>query len=343
MDTIITYCPDCKEEVTARIEERDETITVRDQAVWITAEVAVCPKCGNEIGDLTVEDRNLDKAYAIYRSNNGLMSPKEITRMREGYRLSQKAFSNALGFGDVTIHRYERGSLQSKAHNALLQQAKDPRIFLSILEENKSSFTKDQYEAIRNSATGSAREETIGYSPDTDYYFYSLERLPINGYRAFDLQRTCSLARGILEQTGSLYVTQFIKALFFADSLSFENTSISITGLRYANATKGPIPHKYNRLLDLLENANCIIREPDDRGTLVSKVGRYECDDLTTEENRIIKTVAMLMDSIKGTEALSQFTHGFSTWKNSKPGDVLTFKASTEITDLVQSRIGNIR
>lgn len=48
-------------------------------------------------------------------------------RLREKYGLSQQQLARLLGWGRVTVQRYEKGALQDTAHDLLLRQLEDPQ------------------------------------------------------------------------------------------------------------------------------------------------------------------------------------------------------------------------
>jgi transcriptional regulator with XRE-family HTH domain len=64
------------------------------------------------------------------------MFPSELKAMREHYGLSQRSLAALLGWGEVTVHRYENGSLPDEAHNQLLHLLKYPENMLRIAQMN---------------------------------------------------------------------------------------------------------------------------------------------------------------------------------------------------------------
>ncbi|MCL1879537.1 MAG: DUF4065 domain-containing protein [Actinomycetia bacterium] len=58
--------------------EKDETIPVKGEPVTSYARVAICPSCGEEIGDSRLENANTQAAYDIYRERYGIISPTQI-------------------------------------------------------------------------------------------------------------------------------------------------------------------------------------------------------------------------------------------------------------------------
>ena len=117
--TLNTYCPECDREVDARLEHKIETLSVKGEQTSYDAEVAVCPCCGEEIGDSRVEEGNLRRAYSAYCAAHGLMAPDEVKELRNSYGLSLREFSKFLGFGEQTIARYEAGAIPDDSHNKI--------------------------------------------------------------------------------------------------------------------------------------------------------------------------------------------------------------------------------
>lgn len=66
MCKIDTFCPYCDIEVTAELVQEKETLPVLGKPVEYIATLAICPKCGNAIGDARVEGKNLERAYDKY-------------------------------------------------------------------------------------------------------------------------------------------------------------------------------------------------------------------------------------------------------------------------------------
>ena len=75
--TISTYCPYCDREVVASLSSSTRTLSVKGQPAEFRSTDAVCPECGQVIGDSRVEDDNLRRAYDAYRRNNGPLPVEE--------------------------------------------------------------------------------------------------------------------------------------------------------------------------------------------------------------------------------------------------------------------------
>lgn len=119
----------------SRIVERDETYPVRSEPITIRARVRVDAQ-GHDVFDEKLDSDNLRRAYDIYRANHNIISPTEIAALREKYGLSQSAFSHLLGFGAITLHRYESGSIPTTSHSQLIRMCSDPAHMRRLLDAN---------------------------------------------------------------------------------------------------------------------------------------------------------------------------------------------------------------
>ena len=139
-----TFCPACMKDADVRIEGRRETLPVRGEDIEVEARVAVCSTCGEDIWLDELEGETLARAFAEYRRRRRLLQPDEMARIRRRWGLGQRAFALLLGWGEVTLHRYESGSLQDAAHDAQLRMAERPENIRTLLEAHGERLTPRQ-------------------------------------------------------------------------------------------------------------------------------------------------------------------------------------------------------
>ena len=84
-----------------------------------------------------------------YKKKVNLLTSKDIKDIRKKYKLTQREYSFALGLGEITVHRFEKGSIQSDADNQLMMLSSNPEHFINMLDDNKERFTKERYVKIR--------------------------------------------------------------------------------------------------------------------------------------------------------------------------------------------------
>ncbi len=141
---MIKYCEECGKKVETKIETKRETYEVCGEKIEVEAQVLVCAECGEEFFCEELDNVTLVNAYNEYRKRHKLLMPDEIEKIREQYGLSQRSFAKLLNWGDKTVHRYENGSIQDKAHNSMMVFLKEPSNMVAYLEENEVMLGEKQ-------------------------------------------------------------------------------------------------------------------------------------------------------------------------------------------------------
>ena len=144
------FCPECVKMVDFDVIERPEVFAVRGDEVTVDARIPACRECGELIGTAEYGDETYRAVYNLYRERHGLLMPEQIREIRASYGLGQKAFARLLGWGDVTLSRYENGSLQSDSHDAALRLAQDPENVRRLLERHASRLSTDQRAEVQS-------------------------------------------------------------------------------------------------------------------------------------------------------------------------------------------------
>ena len=138
------YCEHCEKEVETNIVSKRECYPVCGEEIVIDAKVLVCADCGEEFFCEELDEASMLHAFQEYRRRHRLLQPEEIRQIREQYGLSQRRFAKLLNWGDKTIHRYENGAIQDKAHNSLLLFLRDPGNMRLYLTENEVMLEEKQ-------------------------------------------------------------------------------------------------------------------------------------------------------------------------------------------------------
>lgn len=198
------FCPECECERLVETRPVKETFTVRTEEVTVCGNLNFCAVCGSPLGDSLYDDL-LNKAYDVYRDRHGMMSAEEIRSIREGYGLTQALFAKILKIGEATLQRYERGSLPSLSLHALLAKARDRNQFLVLAEESRQHLTREEYELVRNAASGSGDEDMSGWMeylsrPDTG-----------SGSQLFQVMMREAGGAEIQEEISELFARQMLK------------------------------------------------------------------------------------------------------------------------------------
>ncbi len=268
----LVRCPECGAVVEPESRSASETWNVRGDEIQVEGKLNYCPSCGSLFLD-EAYDRLQEAAYRSYRQKNCLMTPDEIRKTREGYGFSQELFARILGIGVASLRRYEGGSLQTPAIDALLHSAKTPKSLMVLFERNQRDLSASEIESVRHKLEkmvknsfdkGNSLGEMLEHAADA-------EPNELNGFRQLSLNKVKGLVAYLLQLSDSpVCIAKMCKLLFYCDFAFFRETTRSITGLSYAHYTHGPVPEGINDMYILFN----YLKE-----TGVIEIAEEECAD----------------------------------------------------------------
>ena len=131
------YCPYCRKDVEYKVEKR---LIKEFKGVKINTfeNVGMCLECNNDLYINLLERENNERIYSAYKEKSNIITGKDIIDFRNKYNISQRELTSILGFGKMTINRYERGDVPTKSQSD----------YLKLLIENEDKFiekVKDAY------------------------------------------------------------------------------------------------------------------------------------------------------------------------------------------------------
>lgn len=333
------FCPNCEEYTEATLGVEKEVYNVRGEPIELEAEIAICHKCGMKIFDEERDSRNLEKAYSHYREKHKLLPPDEIRKIRERYGLSQRALSRLLGWGEITIHRYENGAIQDKGHDNLLHLIENPQNMQKIFEANRNKLP---------SYTASKLETRIASFPQEDKeqaFQISLERLVshqyvdlTSGFKEYDLEKLKNMILYLVKRLGSVLETKLNKLLWYCDFLNFKETSVSITGTQYIRFPYGPVPDNYERIIGIMQPE---LLDKDEipfntkEGLVLGKqfTALVEPDESIFSEQEI-KVMNFIADTFRNDTSTSIInkSHQETAYLKSKDRDIMSYEHAKELS-----------
>lgn len=331
------YCPYCKKEVEYRVEKR-KVEEFRGIKLDTFENVAVCSICNNDIYINELEGENNKRIYDLYREKTNIIKPQDIVNLRLKYSLSQRELTYILGFGKMTINRYERGGVPTKSQSD----------YLKLLIENETEFEKKAKEAYENGNISKKTYEKIVSKEEVcviskfdiqemyrKYINFVLNRKPdiYNGYKIFNLELIENIISYIASKVNNLTITSINKYLWFIDMLSFNQRGISITGLTYQKQQFGPtiIDKKYEEI-SMLDSKYKRYDYEDDTGskTVIVSNKNYDLSGLQETELKIINTIIKLLKDKKVSE-ISDMSHKEEGWKKTKKLDNISFEYAMKL------------
>ena len=326
------YCPYCKKEVEYKIEKR-ELKEFRRIEVNTFENVAICNECNQDLYVNKIEDENNERIYKIYREKANIIKAEDIVKLREKYDISQRELTAILGFGKMTINRYERGGLPTKSQSD----------YIKLLIENEDKFIEKVNEAYENNnitektykkIVSEGQEENISKKRVQEnirrYLKEVLNRKPdiYNGYKSLDLEKVENIISYIASKVKNLTITSLNKYLWYIDMLSFNKRAVAITGLTYQNQKFGPtiVYKKYDELslLDDKYQREDIETENGNTTKIISNEN-FNLDKINDSEKEIIDTIIKLLKNKKVTD-ISEMSHREDGWKKTKRLEKISFE-----------------
>ena len=334
------YCPYCKKEVEYKIEKR-ELKEFRGIEVNTFENVAICNECNQDLYVNKIEDENNERIYKIYREKANIIKAEDIVKLREKYDISQRELTAILGFGKMTINRYERGGLPTKSQSD----------YIKLLIENEDRFIEKVKEAYENNnitektykkIVAEGQEENISKKRVQEnirrYLKEVLNRKPdiYNGYKSLDLEKVENIISYIASKVKNLTITSLNKYLWYIDMLSFNKRAVAITGLTYQNQKFGPtiVYKKYDELslLDDKYQREDIETENGNTTKIISNEN-FNLDKINDSEKEIIDTIIKLLKNKKVTD-ISEMSHREDGWKKTKRFEQISFEYAMNLKSI---------
>ncbi len=326
------YCPYCKKEVEYRIEKRDIK-EFKGIEVNTFENVAICNECNEDLYVNEIENENNERIFKIYRKIANIITPQDIVNLRNKYDISQRELTAILGFGKMTINRYERGGLPSKSQSDYIRLLIDNEIeFVNRVKAayEKNEISEKTYKKIVSSDVEKAISKKEVQDNIRKYLNVELNRDPdiYNGYKSLDLDKIENIISYIASKVKNLTITSLNKYLWYIDMLSFNQRSVAITGLTYQNQKFGPtiINKRYDEISLLddkyqredFETINGNVTE------IISK-DNFDLNKISDSEKKIIDSVIKLLKNKKVTE-ISEMSHKEDGWRKTERLEQISFE-----------------
>ena len=261
--------------------KRNEKIEFKNSVLTVELEYYYDEELDEEYVDIELGNENLRKIRNEYRRINNLLLDYNIKQIREKYDLSQKEFAILLGFGEVTITRYESKTIQEKAHDEIIRKAKSPEDFYELALRNKDNYIKEYSELKFNKVLDEIKKH---FSTNTIEIMYGKKEFESHlvGGKDLSIDKVYAVIKVFAENDDRLTKTKLAKYLWYVDNLSYQETGFGITGLSYCHLPYGAVPFMYGEILnsDLIEmdttfnddSVTCIIRKCNS----INELNEYE-------------------------------------------------------------------
>ncbi len=326
-------CLNCEKETNTEYIKTREKINIRGEEIELEVEYLKCMECGNEFRTPKSTADPLNQAYREYRQRHSMLQPEEVREHRERYGLTQQEMCKLLGWGLVTLSRYENGALQSDAHEKALRLSTEPHNLLKLIQQNPNAINSDE-----------KRERVLKDLKIIDAESYSFEKIyldrfgdyppdELSGFKKLDLSKLFNAI--IFFCNDGTFKTRLNKFLFYADFKNYKNTSVSITGLRYVHLPLGPVPDNYEYYFASLVNDRAIrIEEVCFTDHCGEKLVSERKPELSLFSDAELKTLLFVKEHFQNmtSKAISQYSHREKAYSETSSGEIIPYRYAEDLS-----------
>lgn len=334
------YCPFCNKTHMLNKYDRETQGIVKGKIVKYKETVFSCPLTDeeeNEFVPAKIMDDNLLNARDAFRSSSGLLTSQEIANIRKTYGVTQNEFSNLLGWGDVTVTRYESKSIQDETYDNIMRMSlENPLFTLKCLEKHNDKFPISKYEKIRSKIIERADEIGLQYLKTqeirTAYLNYS-EESELNGFKILDLEKLKNVSSYFANSVTNLYKVKLMKLLWYADVLHYSRHGKAMMGLVYKHMTYGALPLAYDEVVQLPTIK--IIEEisHDDISYRILPTSTIDPVNFTQNELSILDLIISKFNTFN-TKEIVQYMHEEKAYLLTKPNQIISYELAKPLKEL---------
>jgi putative zinc finger/helix-turn-helix YgiT family protein len=329
-------CPLCDKVHEVEKIKRIVSSTIKDCCVDHEETVFRCPQRNEEWYHGKMLDDSLQSMRDAYRVKQNLLTSKQIIEIRKKYNLSQKELSNLLGWGGVTISRYETKLIQDETYDGILRlAAQSPTFAFEKLVKHKELFTNDRFIEISTflkrliKTQGNIdlkRQVMLNYYVDYD------TECDANGFKILDLNKLSDILAYFANYVHRLYKVKLMKLLWYSDVLFFNKYKRSMTGLVYQHMPLGALPIGYNEII-YLPTVRVDEGETENGTTYhIVPLSPPANPMFSLEEQDVLSRVASKFKEFNSREIID-YMHNEEVYKNTTDGEIILYSHASTIID----------
>ncbi len=265
------------------------------------------------------------------------------TQIRDGRTriagLNQKEFSNMLGWGDVTIQRYETKAIQDETYDQKMRMAiENPKFALNELEKHKDRFSSERYNGIKSTLMEQVKTKAIQFLSKEiieSLYIEYKEPSIINGHKSLDLSKVVNLITYFATYSKKLYKVKLMKLLWYTDSLHFKKYGVGMSGLVYKHLPLGAVPQGHEDLLRYSRNIIDITEEYVNEFSVAYRILPKVDMDLNSfdiNELNILNAVIQKFDSM-GSRQISDYMHDEVAYQETNNNEIIPYSLAAKMRE----------
>ncbi len=258
IESIKMNCPVCGNTHMVEKRLRETQALFKGEVVNYEEVYFLCDRADDEENEFVpskVMDSNFLKVRNAYRKVKGLLTSYEISEIRSYYGLTQSEFALMLGWGEVTVTRYESKTIQDETYDSLMRMVRENSMLaLEYLDKHGGRFTDKRYSEIRQSVKKRLDVSSHMYLKMQEIkslYIKFEEASDYNGFKILDVEKLTRVMGYFANGVNHLYKVKMMKLLWYTDAVYYGRHGKSMTGLVYEHMTFGALPIGFNEILNV--------------------------------------------------------------------------------------------
>lgn len=306
------FCEQCDTKVNYYYDMEEVTMEVKDLEITLNVQVPKCIKCKSEVFAVKEDSTSQDLFFDEYKRTKGLVSKSDIELIRKNLKISQRDLSRLLGLGEITITRYELGSIPSKANSMMIESLNERSTVKKYYTQNYDLITKKGQLSIQ-------------------LYLENTDPIKYTGNRQYSIIKFSQLTAYIINLFNNndekVYITKLNKLLFYVDFNFFRKFGVSITGSKYIKMSYGPVPSKFDYKYDMNP---LLITNQSDENIYYDLIKDIEYTELSDEEQTIAQAVYKRFIGFNG-KYISNASHMEEAWLETEKGKEISYDLSKNL------------
>lgn len=333
-------CPVCNKVHSIEQRRRITQSIAKDEMVDYEEVYYLCPlgdEDENEFVPAGLMDENLLRARDAYRQKKGLLTSRDIADIRNYYGLTQSDLSALLGWGEVTVTRYESKTIQDETYDNIMRMVyENPMFALECIEKHKDRFTLERYSKIRKNIAYKAEQSGNLYLKIQEInrlYVNFTEESEFNGYKTLNVKKLANVIGYFSQFVGNLYKVKLMKLLWYADAVFYKRHGKSMTGLVYKHMTLGALPIAYDEIVYLpsIKVVEELIN--DDISYRIYPNKDISISDFSLEELNVLELVATTFRNFN-TKEIVAYMHKEKAYTDTETGQLIPYSLAKQLNEL---------
>ena len=336
IEKVMMECPMCDE--THLVEKRTRTskVNIKGETIEYLETYYRCTEDEESFAFIPAKlmDENLFAARNAYRVAHGLLTSQEIVQLRKKFGLTQKELALLLGWGEITITRYETKQIQNETHDSMLKAVRKNALEArKLLERNKDSFEVNRYLEILKVIDDEIERTSVVYFARQKIEARQIRyqgNVEATGGVAINIDKVRNMMLFFAAKCKNLFKVKLMKLLWFSDALYFQRYNVSMSGLVYQHMPRGALPVAHWDLMELVPVETVI----DDYAQLESykilPCADFSEDVFSDEEKDVLYAVLNKFVNYTGKE-IANYMHNEVAYTQTNDREIIPYSLARMI------------